>query len=58
MGEQETRPGWDLKAGELAEEELEMAWAWLCDRGLLMDYNGKELPLEWALCRYWALSKC
>ena len=23
----------------------------------MMDYNGKELPLEWALCRYWALSK-
>ena len=23
MGEQETRPGWDLKAGKLAEEELE-----------------------------------
>ena len=25
---------------------------------LLMDYNGKELPLEWDLCRYQALSKC
>ena len=58
MGKQETRPGRDLKAGKLAEEELEMARAWLHDRDLLMDYNGKELPLEWALHRYWALSKC
>ena len=31
MGEQETRPGWDLKVGEPVEEELEMAWAWLCN---------------------------
>ena len=23
-----------------------------------MDDSGKELPLEWALCRYRALSKC
>ena len=23
-----------------------------------MDYNGKKLPPEWALCRYQALSKC
>ena len=23
-----------------------------------MDHNGKELPLEWALHRYWALYKC
>ena len=23
-----------------------------------MDDNGKELPPEWALCRYRALSKC
>ena len=44
MGEQETHPGWDLKVGKPAEEELEMAWAWLHDQGLLMDYNGKELP--------------
>ena len=58
MGEQETHPGWDLKAGEPAEEELEMAWAWLRNRDLTMDYNSKELPLECALCRYWALSKC
>ena len=58
MGEQETRPGWDLKAGEPVEEELEMARAWLHDRDLMMDDNGKELPPEWALCRYLALSKC
>ena len=24
----------------------------------MIDYNGKKLPLERALCRYWALSKC
>ena len=41
-----------------AEEELEMAWAWLRDRDLMMDDNGKELSPEWALCRYRALSKC
>ena len=35
-----------------------MAWAWLYDRDLLMDHNSKELPLEQALCKYWALSKC
>ena len=29
--EQKTRPGWNLKAGDLAEYELEMVWAWLCD---------------------------
>ena len=40
------------------EEELEMAWAWLRNRDLMMDDNGKELPLEQALCRYQALSKC
>ena len=57
-GEQKTRPGWDLKAGDPAEEELETAQAWLCDRDLTMDDSGKELPLEWALCRYRALSKC
>ena len=43
---------------ELAEEEVEMARAWLCEQDLTIDYNGKELPLEWALCRYRALSKC
>ena len=42
---------------EMAEEELEMVWAWLHDQNLLDDPNGKELPLEWALCRFWALSK-
>ena len=57
-GEQKTCPGWDLKAGKPAEEELEMVRAWLHDQDLMMDYNGKELLLEWALCRYWALSKC
>ena len=41
-----------------AEEEMEMAWAWLCNRDLMMDDNGKELPLKWALHRYWALSTC
>ena len=35
-----------------------MVWAWLHDRDLMMDNNGKELPPEWALCRYPALSKC
>ena len=35
-----------------------MAWAWLRDRDLMMDDKGKELPPEWALRRYWALSKC
>ena len=35
-----------------------MAWAWLHDQDLLKDHNGKELPLEWALCRFQALSKC
>ena len=45
-------------AGKLAGEELEMVWAWLHARDLLMDHNGKELPPEWAFHRYWALSKC
>ena len=58
MGKQEARPGWNLKAGKLAEKELEMAWAWLRDQDLMMDHNDKELPLEWALFRYRALSKC
>ena len=40
------------------EEELETVWAWLCDRDLMMDDDGKELPPEWALFRYRALSKC
>ena len=58
MDELKTCPGWDLKVGEPVEEELETAWAWLCDRDLMMDYNGKELPPKWALHRYRALSKC
>ena len=41
-----TQPGWDPKAGELAEEELQMVQAWLCNRDLLDDHNGKELPLK------------
>ena len=41
-----------------AEEELEMARAWLRDRDLMMDDDGKELPPERALRRYRALSKC
>ena len=57
MGEQNTHPGWDLKAGKLAEEELKTVWAWLHYQDLIMDYNGKEHPLERALCRYRALSK-
>ena len=40
-----------------AEEELEMARAWLCDRDLTMDDKRKEFPPERALHRYWALSK-
>ena len=35
-----------------------MARAWLHDRDLTMDDKGKELPPEWALRRYRALSKC
>ena len=42
----------------MAEEELEMVWTWLCDRGLLDDPYGKELPPEQAFCRLQALSKC
>ena len=43
---------------ELAEEELEMVWAWVCDQELLDDHNGKELPPKWALHRFQSLSKC
>ena len=46
MGELKTRPRQDLKVGKPAEEEPEMARAWLHNRDLMMDYNGKELPLE------------
>ena len=56
--EQKTHPGWDQKADDPVEEELETAGAWLCDQDLMMDDNGKELPPKWALCRYRALSKC
>ena len=57
-GEQTTHPEWDLKVGGPVEEELEMLRAWLRDRDLTMDNTSKELPLEWALHRYRALSKC
>ena len=32
--------------------------SWICDQGLLDDPKGKGLPPEWALSRFWALSKC
>ena len=57
-GKQKTHPGWDLKVGDPAEEELETVRAWLYDRDLTMDYNAKEFPPEQALHRYRALSKC
>ena len=41
-----------------AEKEQETALAWLHDRDLLNDHNGKKLPLEWALHRLQVLSKC
>ena len=53
-----TQAGRDPKADKLTEEELEMVWAWLHDQKLLDDYNGKDLPLKWALYRFWALFKC
>ena len=43
------RPGRNQKVDDPAEEELETAWAWLCDQNLTMNDNGKELPPEWAL---------
>ena len=58
LAKPKTCPGWDPKVGGLTEEEPETAQAWLCDRDLLKDHNGKELPVEWALCRFWALFKC
>ena len=42
----------------MVEEELEILWAWLCDRDLLDDPNSKGLSLEWVFVRFWALSKC
>ena len=56
--EPKAQPGRDPQAAKLVEEELEMVWAWLLNQDLLEDHNNKELPLEWALCRFWALSKC
>ena len=53
-----TQPGQDPKLAEPAKEELKMAKAWLCNQFFLLDdHNGKEIPLEWALCRFQALSK-
>ena len=42
----------------MVEEELEMVWAWLYNQDLLDYPNSKVLPPKWALCRFWALSKC
>ena len=42
----------------MADEELEMAWTWLHYQDLLDNPNGKELPPDWALFRFWVLSKC
>ena len=42
----------------MVEEELEMVQIWLHYQDLLDKPNGKELPLEWALCRFCALLKC
>ena len=47
--ELKSQPGRDPKAGEPAEEELEMVGAWLCNRDLLGDHSGKEIPPEWAV---------
>ena len=35
-----------------------MAWIWLHNQKLLNNHNGKELPPEWALYRFWAPFKC
>ena len=42
----------------MVEEELEIAWISLCNKELLDYPKGKELPLDWALFCFWALSKC
>ena len=42
----------------MEEQELETMRTWLHNWDLLDDPNGKELPLEFALSRFWALSKC
>ena len=36
----------------MAEEELEIVQTWLHDQDLLDDLNGKDLPLNWTLCRF------
>ena len=31
---------------------------WLYNQDLLVGANGKDLPPEWAVHRFWAISKC
>ena len=38
-------------------EELEILKAWLCDQDLLVGVNSKELPPEYAACRFLTPSK-
>ena len=40
------------------KEELDMVLAWLYNRDLLIGTNNKDLLPEYAVCRFWALSKC
>ena len=40
------------------DKEPEIVHAWLHDLDLLIGFNGKDLPLEQVVCRFWALSKC
>ena len=35
-------------------EEVEIAWKWLYNQELLVGTNGKELPSEWVLHKFWA----
>ena len=37
---------------------MQIAQTWLYDWDLLDHPNGKELPPDWVLCRFWAFSKC
>ena len=41
----------------MVEEELKIVQTWLYNWNLLENPNGKEHPPEWALYRFWALSK-
>ena len=43
---------------EIVEKELETAWTRHHDQDLLDNPNSKELPPDWDLIRFWALSKC